>query len=168
MTTPLELLLEDCCAKESDEGIGTDNMTAVLIYLKQWAATVLWSQNDRRKVEAVPSIKFSKLADPAAVAVILPAQWIILWTTCVSFPRCQQSSIKHIVKTTIAPNAMQCTDMMRFWLKGTSDLYWFWGEQQAFCSQLSAWAGVLACSNACLLVFMFRMGFAASSSQQQI
>lgn len=35
MTTPLELLLEDCCAKESDEGIGTDNMTAVLIYLKQ-------------------------------------------------------------------------------------------------------------------------------------
>ena len=30
-TDPLEHLLEDCCAENSDEGIGTDNMTAILI-----------------------------------------------------------------------------------------------------------------------------------------
>jgi len=31
---PLEKLLEDCCALNTDDGIGTDNMTAVLIKFK--------------------------------------------------------------------------------------------------------------------------------------
>ena len=31
MCKPLEFLLDDCCAETTDNGIGTDNMTAVLI-----------------------------------------------------------------------------------------------------------------------------------------
>jgi protein phosphatase 1G len=34
LTAPLESLLDDCCAMNTDDGIGTDNMTAVLIKFK--------------------------------------------------------------------------------------------------------------------------------------
>ena len=34
MNKPVEDLLDDCCAVNSDEGIGTDNMTAILIKFK--------------------------------------------------------------------------------------------------------------------------------------
>jgi len=29
---PVERLLDDCCALDTDNGIGTDNMTAILVY----------------------------------------------------------------------------------------------------------------------------------------
>ena len=34
LTQPVESLLDDCCAPNTDDGIGTDNMTAILIKFK--------------------------------------------------------------------------------------------------------------------------------------
>lgn len=34
ITPPVEMLLDDCCAMNTDDGIGTDNMTAILIKFK--------------------------------------------------------------------------------------------------------------------------------------